>query len=112
VKFPPEPPWLTAKIDQRISVIRAGGAFDIASEQQPIIATFLDEGDHEMTEKERVKWERTCDNCGRYCPDGGMAFYTGHAGRIVNGRQVLLAYGVCDDCRLASTPTEKGTKDE
>lgn len=95
-----EPTWLTAKVDRRIAEIRAGGAFEIASDKQPVIMTFLDEGDPEMSKREREQWERTCDHCGRYCPgDGGMDFYAGHVRRDVDGRQVILAYGVCDDCR-------------
>lgn len=108
MRLPPEPAWLTAKIDQRIQLMRDSGAFEIASESQPLIFSFLDEGDHEMTPEEFRVWERTCDNCGRYCPPtGDMAFYTGHAGREIEGRQVILAYGVCDDCRPANHEREK-----
>jgi hypothetical protein len=104
-----EPPWLTAKVDQRLAEIRAGGALELARDQHPLIMTFLDEGDPEMSEEEREKWERTCDSCGRYCsPDGDLAFYTGHAQRIIDGHQVILAYGVCNDCRLADS--ERGTE--
>lgn len=104
----PEPAWLTAKVDARLAEIKEAGGFLISAEQQPIIMTFLDEGDPDMTEEEQERWERTCDNCGRYCPTvGGMAFYTGHVLRFVEDRQVLMAYGVCDDCRLA---TQRGTE--
>jgi len=103
----PEPAWLTAKVDARIAEIRKGGAFDLAESVQPIVMTFLDEGSPHMTDEERERWERTCDNCERYCPEGGMAFYTGHVLRMEEGRQVILAYGVCDDCRRA---TERGTE--
>lgn len=99
----PEPAWLTAKIDQRIQLMRDKGAFEIASESQALIFSFLDEGDHEMTPAEFARWERTCDRCHRYCPpDGGMAFYTGHAMREIEGRQVILAFGVCDECKEAT----------
>jgi hypothetical protein len=108
IRFP-EPPWLTAKIDRRLAEIRARGAFEVAAETQPIIMTFLDEGHPDMTDEDRQRWERTCDNCGRYCePHGEMTFYTGHALRVVDGRQVLMAYGVCDECKLLSEKTMKG----
>ena len=109
-----EPPWLIAKVDRRIAEIRDGGAFEIAGDNKPIIATFLDEGDHEMTAEEHEKWERTCDGCGQYCPTGedGINFYTGHTGRIINGRQVLLTYGVCENCKtVIENDNQKGTEE-
>lgn len=106
---PYEPPWLTAKVDRRLAELKAGGAFEIAIDQAPIIMTYLDEGDAKMSPQARQQWERTCDNCGRYCPEvGGMAFYTGHAMRLVDQRQVLMTYGVCDDCRPQEDPNQEG----
>ena len=74
-----EQDWMIAKVDQRIALMKEGGAFDIATEEKPLIFSFLDEGDHEMTGEELARWERTCDRCGKYVPDiGTETFYTGH----------------------------------
>lgn len=104
----PEPPWLTALVDQRMALMKSKGVFEIAEDTKPMIFTHVTEPAPGVTSRARDEWERTCDNCGRYCrPEskgGGMEFYTGHVVRNVEGRQVLLAYGVCNDCRLASTP--------
>ena len=102
-----EPPWLTEKVDRRLAQIELSGAFEL--DTKAVIATYLAEGDDQMSEEERTRWERTCDSCGRYCSvDSGIDFYTGFASRIVKGRQVLMAYGVCDDCRLNILANEKG----
>jgi hypothetical protein len=103
-----EEDWMIAKVDQRIALMKEAGAFDIASGEQPLIFSFLDEGDHEMTSAELARWERTCDRCGKYVPDiGTETFYTGHIVRTIEGRQVILAFGICGTCK--NNP--KGTQD-
>ena len=103
------PTWLVEKVEQRIDLITSQGALAFAKESgAPFIMTFLDEGDPEMTDEERERWERTCDNCGRYVPDEGE-FYTGHIARIVEDVQIMIAFGVCGICK--HNPT-KGTEDE
>lgn len=103
-----EPGWLIEKVDQRIALIRQSGAFEVAAEEQPLIFSFLDEGDHEMTSEELERWERTCDHCGKYVPDQGTeTFYTGHVARTIEGRQVILAFGVCGTCKANQKGTEE-----
>ena len=102
------PPWLVEKVEKRINLIVSQGAVVYAKKSgAPFIMTFLDEGDPEMTDEERERWERTCDNCGRYIPEDGE-FYTGHMARIVDDVQIMIAFGVCGICR--STPPRKEQK--
>ena len=108
-----QPTWLMAKVDQRVALMVEKGALDTAREAgSTFIFSFLDEGDHEMTKEELARWERTCDNCGRYipedAPEGPDGFYTGHLARTVEGIQIMLAFGVCGTCKEA--PTMKGTE--
>ncbi len=95
------PPWLKAKVEQRLAFLIEHGALDVARESgAPFIMTFLDEGDPDMTAAERERWERTCDGCGRYIPGDGE-FYTGHIKRDIEEVQVLMAFGVCGECKAA-----------
>jgi hypothetical protein len=104
-----QPPWLVAKVDQRITLMVESGAINMARESGSLlIMSFLDEGDEHMTEEERERWERTCDNCGKYVPDLGE-FYTGHCVRTVEDVQIILAFGICGTCKKTNP---KGTKDE
>jgi hypothetical protein len=104
-----EPPWLIAQIDQRIADIKTEMLDAAASADAPFVMTFLNEPDPGATAEEQDRWERSCDHCGRYCPeDGPVDFYTGHAVRTVEDRQVLIAFGICDVCK--NNP--KGTEDE
>lgn len=62
-----------------------------------IVVTFLNEPADSATPEEREKWERTCDNCGRYCPDDEQ-FYSAMALRpLLNGR-VEITFGSCLGC--------------
>ncbi len=107
------PTWLVEKIDARLAFMVEHGALDIARESGArVIMAFLDEGSEHMTEEERERWERTCDNCGKYVPpeperDNYTEFYTGHMARTVEGIQILMAFGVCGTCK--NNP--KGTED-
>lgn len=94
-----EPDWLVPKIDQRMEWLVETGGIKVAKDGgAPFIFTFVDEGKSEMTLRERERWERTCDNCGVYTPDDGE-FYTGYISRIVDDIQVLMAFGVCSNCK-------------
>lgn len=100
-----EAPWLQAKVDQRVQFMVEHGALDMARESGgKFVMSFLDEGKEDMTEEERERWERTCDNCGRYIPPeperpGYTDFYTGYTQRIIDGVQIVLAFGVCGTCK-------------
>lgn len=92
-----EPAWLTAKVDQRLALIQTAMLAAADSTDPDFVMTYLDEGG-QMSDEERERWERTCDNCGRYCA-ANDDFWTGHVLRQVEGRQVMLAFGVCADCK-------------
>jgi hypothetical protein len=99
----PEPVWLTTKIERRLDVIRDGMMAAARNTGAQFVMTYLDEPDPGATDAERDRWERTCDNCGRYCPpDGEWDFWTGHVVREIDGRQVMIAFGVCAVCRHES----------
>jgi len=108
-----EPPWLAAKTDQKVAFMAEHGALDLARENGSMfIMSLLDEGEEEMTDEERERWERSCDNCGKYVPPeperaNYTAFYTGYTARTVDGVQIMLAFGVCGTCKEAHT--RKGT---
>ena len=105
-----QPAWLVALADQRIALMIEKGALNAAREaESTFIFSFINEGDHEMSREELARWERTCDNCGRYipedAPDGPDGFYTGHLARTVDEIQIVLAFGVCGTCK-----EKKGTE--
>ena len=95
------PAWLAAKVEARVALIAAGVTAAARETDAQVVMTYLDEGKAEMTDEERRRWERTCDNCQRYCPDEDE-FYTGHVVQMIDGRQVLIAFGVCGICRHES----------
>jgi hypothetical protein len=89
------PGWLTAKVDQRIAEL----APVIAAQQQntpSMVMTPLTEPP-EDTQESYDRWDRSCDNCGAYCPDD-VKFYSGSYSRLVGGVQVMVSFGVCDNC--------------
>ena len=106
-----EAPWLSAMVDQRVALMVEHGALEIARENGTLLVmSLLDEGDEEMTDEQRERWERTCDNCGKYVPpepergrDGYTGFYTGYTARRIEGVQIMLAFGVCGTCKDAHT---------
>lgn len=101
------PPWLVEMVENRLTLMVQHGALELARESgAPFVMTFLDEGEPEMTDEERERWERTCDHCGTYIPDDGE-FYTGHFKRVIDGIQVLMAFGICGTCKNLN---QKGTK--
>lgn len=93
-----EPAWLTAKVDQKIQLVKEPMLAAARANNAGIVMTFLDEGRAEMTDEERERWERTCDRCQTYVPDEGE-FWTGHVVREVEGQQVMMAFGLCGPCR-------------
>jgi len=94
----PTPPWLTAKIDQRVALMLdtlgpAVSGFD----EYTVVMTPLTEPEEDATPAEIQRWERACDNCGRYC-HVGENFFTGHLVRDVEGHQVIFMFGACPEC--------------
>lgn len=93
-----EPPWVTALLDQRIQALKTGewkghGMFnDIAK----VVVVPLRDKPEEVDSEE---WERTCDNCGTYCPPGPEdSFYSGMIEKLVNDLRLIFFYGMCPEC--------------
>lgn len=92
-----EPPWLLAKIDQRVAAFKA----EISAKKAVNISDYdtlvmpLTEPPEGATRQRIQMWERTCDNCGRFCPGGLNA---GHAHREWDGLPVLVFFGACNTC--------------
>lgn len=90
------PRWLATAADQRIGFMleEMGGV----PEGFPFILTPLTEPPENFTDEQRERWERTCDNCGTYCPED-TEFYTGSIGRVVGPEaRVEIMFGACAAC--------------
>lgn len=91
-----EPPWLQAKVDQRIALMKEKlgnlpQALDVG-----IIMMPLTEPTEHATPDEMLAWERSCDNCLVFCAGD---FYTGHVSRNWGGQQIVITFGVCPVCK-------------
>lgn len=99
VEHTQEPAWLSAKIDQRIAFMldKSGGQFP----EGAVIATPLAEPAEGSSKEEQERWERSCDHCGIYVPEG-ESFFTGQSVRILrSGHQALIFFGICKNCKEA-----------
>jgi len=92
-----EIPWLAAAIDQRLALMQEMLDGDKITPTYSLIMSPLTEPRFGASRAEMEKWERTCDNCGAYCPDP-IRFYTGSASREVFGLQVMFTFGACEKC--------------
>lgn len=81
---------MTALVDQRLASLRGLDLFF------DVIMTSLTEPDAD-TEEATERWERTCDRCGREFPDD--PFYQGTVTRLLDGKQIIMAFGVCAECK-------------
>ena len=92
-----EPPWLLAKIDQRVAAfkdeITAKTAVDISGYDTIVMP--LTEPPEGASRRQIQMWERTCDNCGKFLPAG---LNSGHAKLEWDGVPVLVFFGACNDC--------------
>jgi hypothetical protein len=92
------PAWLTAKVDQRVALIlEVMGAAVKGIDDYTTVMTPLTEPAEGASPAEIQRWERMCDNCGRYC-GVGEDFFTGHLVRDVEGHQVVFMFGSCPRC--------------
>lgn len=91
-----EPAWLLAKIDQRIALFTDRMPEDLVK-PYGIVMTPLTEPRPGATVEEMERWERTCDNCDIYVPEG-QVFYTGHSSRVIHGKQAIVTFGACARC--------------
>jgi len=90
-----EPAWVTFLADQRLArILYALGGHLPPPDQYEVVMNPLTEPD-EDTDWER--WERTCDNCGTFCPEG-EDFYAGVTSREHEGQQVIFTFGACAAC--------------
>lgn len=97
-----EPPWLSAAVDQRLAyMIPHLQGVDVGA----IITTPLTEPGPGSTEADRERWERACDNCGAYTPEGPTSpFYTGHVERrLSTGHRAAVFFGMCQTCKDLTT---------
>lgn len=92
-----EPGWLTAAADQRLALMQETVPPEVLAEDAPIVMAMLTEPSDDLDRQERERWERTCDNCGAYTPEG-QVFYTGHVTRYLFGAPVMITYGACFRC--------------
>lgn len=89
------PEWLVAAADVRVSFMlsQMGGIPD----GYPFILTPLTEPPAGWTDAQRERWERTCDHCGLYCPEG-TDFLTGLISRDIDGTRIEITFGACRAC--------------
>ncbi len=66
-------------------------------EGYPFILTTLTEPPEGSPDEVRERWERTCDNCGTYCPDD-TTFFTGSMGTTIDGVRIEITFGACPKC--------------
>src|SRR3982751_2310442 len=93
----PIPAWLDAKVDQRLAAMKTVMGRDLKT-PMALIMTPLSEPGPNASPLEYKYWERSCDNCGRYCSG---EFSTGHVIRHEFGTQVMFVFGVCPSCKEA-----------
>lgn len=91
-----EPPWLLAKVDQRLALIRPGLELAELMGDTTVVMTTLTEPPPNATPEQAKRWDRTCDCCGEYCP---TTLWTGHVQRVEFGSQVIIVFGVCPTCK-------------
>lgn len=93
-----EPPWLQAKVDQRIAFMRdklGDLGWQLIKRQTALLMTPLTEPDEGASELEFARWEHTCDNCGAYVP---RTMWSGSVERMVDGVRVIISFGACPGC--------------
>lgn len=96
----PVPPWLQSQVDQLQARVRSQFPPGIPLSVvfgNAIVTMPLTEPAEGSSKKQMQRWEFTCDNCGRYCPDP-IPFHTGTLAQQWDGVQVLIFYGACSRC--------------
>lgn len=92
-----EPPWLLAKVDQRVAemkdAISSSKAFEILGADMLVMP--LSEPREGATRQQMQMWEKTCDNCEKYCPGG---LNTGFVRREWDGHPLQIFFGACPRC--------------
>jgi hypothetical protein len=94
-----EPAWLLAKVDQRLALMKDkldSPEGRLALSVMDVVLTPLVEPPEGSTKEQFERWDRTCDNCGKYCP---TTLFTGHVIRQFMGTKVNMMFGVCPECK-------------
>jgi hypothetical protein len=65
-----------------------------------LILTPLTEPKEDATDDDRIRWDRSCDNCGVFCGKT-RDFWTGSVTRYLGKTQVVLTFGTCTNCKQA-----------
>ena len=90
------PPWAIAAIDQRVELLGAIIPFAKKGEVDSVI-TPLTEPPEDASKEQYEKWDRACDNCGRFVPEGEQLM-TGHCSLVRNGVKIIVTFGACQTC--------------
>lgn len=92
------PAWLLQKVDQRLAALKEHFGELWQLDQYQLLVSPLVEPDRELSPLEQELEERTCDNCGAFCPLS-IPFFSGVYSFMVGNKQVLFSYGTCERCR-------------
>lgn len=97
----PEPAWLVAMVDQRLTFMQEKmGGRDLDLSGQYVVTPVSEPGSSDdpnetISPEQMERWDRSCDRCGEYRPDD---LYTGHVTREAFGTTVTFTFGVCPTC--------------
>ena len=91
------PQWLNSQIDQRIALIEHKAAAGIKQfGDSAVVMTPLTEPREGQAQEE---WERSCDNCGAFVPEGPLFFTGTVSARLRSGQRVVITFGACAACK-------------
>jgi hypothetical protein len=91
-----EPAWLLAKTDQKLADMRDNLTADRLAGFKAVLIPLFDPAPG-VDDTGGGRWDRTCDNCGKYCPDG-TPYFVGQTKREMHGKSVFLTFGACSEC--------------
>lgn len=89
------PTWLTAAVDQRLAFFNEKAGHGRPIPGIDVIIMSLTEPPPNATQEDYIRWDHSCDNCGKVCP---MDLRCGAVNRIVNGQRAHVTFGCCDEC--------------
>lgn len=93
------PAWLSAAVDQLLARMQSEVP-PAAFAGYNVVMTPLTEPPEGASDAVIERYERTCDNCGAYCPDT-VPFYTGAVRRTLGSTPVEVTFGACERCAHA-----------
>lgn len=96
----PNPPWLVAKADQRVASVEH--LLPLVPVDAHVLMA-LTEPPENCTPEQYRTWDRSCDCCGVYVPDGEN-LWTGHAlFTMPAGHKIRFTFGICDMCKAMTS---------